>query len=471
MAAATIERRLLVLLAAACLSACGGDASSDASGPPRNVILISLDTLRPDHLSCYGHDRETSPAIDALAARGVRFADASSTAPWTLPAHTTMFTGLYPSRHGVKDYSHRLPEESVTLAEILRERGFQTWAVVNTWNIANPSFEIFQGFDADDVHYVRESESRPGGGQTILNTGAQVAEAARARLAGRDRTKPFFLFAHFYDAHTDFTPDPEYRAQFVRPYGGRLDGSTGQLMQLRAGGVKLGAADLAHLRDLYDAEIRQLDDVVAGFLAFLAEEGLDEDTLIVLTSDHGEEFQEHGGLLHGRTQYQELLAVPLILAGPGVPRGVTVDAPVSLVDLLPTVLAQLGIPAPANVDGVDLAPAWRGGALPERLIFGEADHNNVVDGKPVIDIKRMARSGREKLHHDRATDGVQLYDLGADPREQQDLATMAPERAAELRAALQRFLDAAIAAETSGAVPTPEELELLRELGYAGDDE
>jgi arylsulfatase A-like enzyme len=382
-----------------------------------------------------------------------------------------MFTGLYPSHHGVKDYSHRLPAESVTLAEILRARGFETLAVVNTWNLANPSFEVFQGFDADDAHYVRESEVRPDGSQTILNTGAEVAATARARLAARDRRQPFFLFAHFYDAHTDFTPEPEYRERFVRPYAGRLDGSTGQLFQLRAAGVQLGPADLQHLRDLYDAEIRQLDDVVAGFLAFLEEEGLDEDTLIVLTSDHGEEFQEHGGLLHGRTQYQELLAVPLIVAGPGVPRGVTVDTPVSLVDLLPTVLARLGIPAPAGVDGVDLAPAWSGGALPERLIFGEADHNNVVDGKPVIDIKRMARAGREKLHLDRHTDDVQLYDLGADPAESRDLAASAPERVAALRAALARFLDGAVDSSASGAVPTAEELELLRELGYAGDDE
>jgi arylsulfatase A-like enzyme len=460
-----VARPLPLFAALAALGACGGDGAPER---PRSLVLISLDTLRPDHLSCYGHERETSPAIDALAARGVRFADASSSAPWTLPAHATMFTGLYPSRHGVKDYAHRLRAESVTLAEILAQEGFQTWAVINTWNIADPRFEIFQGFAASDVEYVRETRTAAGA-QVIENTGARVAERARARLAARDRARPFFLFVHFYDAHTDFTPAAEYRQRFVAPYAGRIQGTTQQLFDLRARGVRLAEADLAFLRQLYEAEIRQLDDVLAGFLAFLAEEGLEEDTLVVLTSDHGEEFQEHGGLLHGRTQYQELLAVPLILAGPGIPRGRVVAEPVSLVDLLPTVLARLGIPLAHGVDGLDLAPTWSGLGLPPRALFGEADHNNVVDGQPVIDIKRMARVGNDKLHLDRSDGRVSLFDLARDPREEHDRAGADPERARFLRAELERFLDGAVGGEESGAVLRAEDLELLRELGYAGE--
>ncbi len=457
----------LVLLSAlvGLTSACGADAR------PRNVVLISLDTLRPDHLSCYGHARETSPAIDALAARGVRFADALSPAPWTLPAHTSMFTGLYPSHHGVKDYAHRLAEDSTTLAEVLREHGFQTFAVVNTWNIANPSFEIFQGFDAADVHYVKEARPGPGGGQIIANTGAQVAEKARELLRGRATDRPFFLFAHFYDAHTDFTPEPEYRERFVAPYAGRLDGTTGQLYALREAGLRLGPADLRFLRDLYDAEIRQLDDVVAGFLAFLDEQGLTDETLIVLTSDHGEEFQEHGGLLHGRTQYEELLRVPLILAGPGLPEGRVVEEPASLIDLAPTILGRLGLAPPGPLDGLDLAAAWEGRGLPTRAFFGEADHNNVVDGKPAADIKRMVRLGHEKLHLDRHTSRVQLFDLAEDPGEVRDLSPTAPERVRALQEELARFVQGARAGLASGAQPSEEERELLRQLGYAGDDE
>ena len=457
---------LLFALAAAC-----GGAGPDDAARPRNVVLISLDTLRPDHLSCYGHASETSPAIDALAARGVRFADASSAAPWTLPSHATMFTGLYPSHHGVKDYSMRLPAERVTLAEILREQGFQTFAVINTWNIADPRFEIFQGFEPDDVHYIHEATQTADGGQVIRNTGSEVARTARECLERRDPSRPFFLLAHFYDAHTDFTPTPENRARFVSPYPGRLDGTTTQLQAIRAQGIRLGEADLRFLREMYDAEIRGLDDVLAGFFEFLEEEGLARDTLFVLTADHGEEFQEHGGLLHGRTQYDELLRVPLVLAGPGIPRGRVVDQPVSLVDLLPTILGRLGLAPPPHLDGLDLAPAWSGTQLPERLLFGEADHNNVIDGKQVIDVRRMARLGHEKLHLERDTERVQLFDLARDPGEQHDLSSTAPQRVALLRTALTRFLDGAVAGQASGAELSEADLRLLRELGYAGEEE
>ncbi len=449
-------------------AACAGEVPA---GRPTNVILISLDTLRPDYLSCYGHARETSPAIDALAARGVRFGQALSAAPWTLPSHATMFTGLYPSHHGVKDYAHRLPQESTTLAEVLGEHGFQTFAVINTWNIANPSFEIFQGFAAGDVHYVKESRPGPGATQVIANTGARVAETAQELLRTRDPARPFFLFAHFYDAHTDFTPEPEYRRRFVSPYAGALDGTTGQLYGLREAGVRLGEADLRFLRELYEAEIRQLDQVMAGLFAFLEEEGLTEETLIVLTSDHGEEFQEHGGLLHGRTQYEELLRVPLILAGPGLPRGVVVEQPVGLIDLAPTVLARLGLTLPGHVDGLDLAPTWAGGVLAERPFFGEADHNNVVDGKPVVDIKRMVRLGSEKLHFDRISARAQLFDLARDPREQHDLSADSPERMRALEALLARFAQDSRAGQESGQKPSAAELDLLRQLGYAGAED
>jgi arylsulfatase A-like enzyme len=454
------------------LAACGAKGAD--STRPRNVVLISIDTLRPDHLGCYGYARETSPTIDALAAGGVRFADATSSAPWTLPAHTTMFTGLYPSHHGVKDYEHRLPASAVTLAEVLRDQGFQTFAAVNTWNIADPRFEIFQGFAPGDLVYVRETAQVQGGGQVILNTGREVVAKAEAALRGRDGRRPFFLFLHLYDAHTDYTPSAEYRERFVSPYGGALQGdsvSTGQLFEIRARNITLGARDVQFLREMYDAEIRATDDILAGFLAFLEESGLARDTLIVFTSDHGEEFQEHGGLLHGRTQFQELLAVPLIVRGPGVPRGVVVEEPVSLVDLFPTVLGCLGLPLPGPVDGLDLASAWNGGRLAPRALFGEADHNNVVDGKPVVDIKRMARFGDEKLHVDRHSGAVALYDLAKDPGEARDLAAERAERVAVLRAALSRFLDGEVTSEASGAELSDENLELLRELGYAGDEE
>jgi arylsulfatase A-like enzyme len=464
-----MKRRALLVLGLALY--CGDGAREDVPVRPRNVLLISIDTVRPDRLSCYGYGRPTSPAIDALAARGVRFADASSAAPWTLPSHATMFTGLYPSHHGVKAYTHKLPAESVTLAEILRSEGFETFAVVSTWNIADRRFEIFQGFDSDDVRYIPEIVASGQGKVAIVNNGTTVAKEAKAFLDGRDRSVPFFLFAHFYDAHSDYTPTEKSRARFVRSYDGSVTGTTQELLALRDKPRQLGPNDLRYLTDLYDAEIHDLDDVLAGFLAFLEEEGLDRDTLIVLTSDHGEEFGEHGGLLHARTQYDELLRVPLIMVGPGIPSGAVVAEPVSLVDLLPTILGRLGIRPRSRLDGVDLAPAWSGGRLPDRVLFGEADQDNFVDGKKVIDIKRMARNGREKLHLDRHTERVQLFDLSKDPHEQTDLATAAAGRVAVLRGELSRFLDGVVPGQTSGTDLSPEDVELLRKLGYAAEGE
>jgi len=468
MAVRRTSSALLLLFLGLGLAACG--AGQEEVARPRNLLLISLDTLRPDHLGCYGSPRGTSPTIDALAARGVRFADASSAAPWTLPSHATMLTGLYPSHHGVKGNENKLAPDKTTLAEVLAANGFQTFCVASTLNVADPRSAVLQGFAPEHVHYVRETQDGPGKKQLLVNSGPEVVAAARAFLAARDTAKPFFLFTHFYDAHTDFTPDAEHRARFVAPYAGRIDGSTAQLLALRDK-VRLAPDDLRYLRELYDAEIAQLDGVLGGFLQGLEREGLLADTLVVLVSDHGEEFYEHGGLLHGRTQYDELLRVPLILAGPGVPQGKVVETPVSLVDLMPTVLARFGLAAPGPLDGVDLSPGWSGGALPPRVLFGEADHNNMVDGKPVEDIKRSARLGHEKLHLDRLTGQTQLFDLAADPAETKDLAAAAPEKVELLRAALARFLDGAAAGAKTDEALSPADAALLRDLGYAGGEE
>jgi arylsulfatase A-like enzyme len=457
----------LAALAGAC------DGSSDVPDRPRNVILISLDTLRADHLGCYGRGRNPSPAIDSLATAGVRFADASAAAPWTLPSHASMLTGLYPSRHGVKDYSHALAAAHETLAERVAAHGFESFAVLNTWSLADPRFALFQGFDRERVRYVREVERGPERGRQSVNRAPEVVQAARELLLAREREKRFLLFLHFFDAHTDYTPRREYRSRFAAPYGGAIDGTTSQLMTLRREGTRLSADDLGFLRGLYDAEIRQLDDVLATFLAFLEEQALLRDTLIVLTSDHGEEFQEHGGLLHGRTQYQELLAVPLIFKGPGIPRGRVVSEPVSLVDLVPTILAVLGLPAAGPLDGVDLSPSWAEPARPPpaRLLFAEADHGNVVDGQPVIDSRRMVRLGPEKLCVDRLTQRTELYDLARDSGEQHELAAGRPERVALLRAALERHLAGQAPSQENQTTLGPQELELLRSLGYVEEAE
>jgi arylsulfatase A-like enzyme len=461
--AARIRLAGLVLLLGACGNAGGG---SGTTRWPRNALLVSIDTLRPDHLSCYGNPRPTSPRLDELARAGVRFTDVTAAAPWTLPSHATMLTGLYPSHHGVKSHETRLPADVVTLAEELQARGFETLAVVNTHNLGAPQYQLGQGFAR--FEYITETDRDARTGRLLNpNMGEVVVSTAKELLAKRDRARPFFLFLHFYDVHTDLTPKAEYRAEFVQPYQGKLDGRTQQLNGVRKRGEHLSEADVRFLEEMYDAEIRTFDELFGRFLDWLGEQGLRDETLFLVTSDHGEEFQEHGGVLHGRTQYQELLRVPLLVAGPGVPQGLVLDDPVHGVDVTPTMLGCLGIDARTPRDGLDLGALWRGGTLPERALFGEADQDTRRAGHEQFDVKRMVRRGNDKLIHDRLARRAELFDLARDPGELFDLSSERAQRARELAAELERFLAGAIASDRV-APPSPEERAQLDALGYGG---
>jgi arylsulfatase A-like enzyme len=442
-----------LLPALAVVGALAGGVGCGLFGPERtpNLLLISIDTLRPDHLGCYGYARPTSPALDALAARGVLFEDVSAPSPWTLPSHASLLTGLYPRRHGLESHAFQLPAAVHTLAEILAPRGFTTAAIVNSHNLSE-KFGLQRGFG----HFVYVQE----------NVGdvepSRVEKEALAWL-GRGPKAPFFLFLHFYDVHSDYRSRSEYERRFARPYGGRVDGTTDQLMEQRAGRLELGPGDAEQLRDLYDAGIRQMDDGIARVLEALRVTGQLEGTVVVVTSDHGEEFLEHGGVLHGRTQYEEVIRVPLILTGPGLPAGVRIPEPVSLVDVKPTLLGLLGEPAPPGLDGIDVAPAWKDPArrAPERFVFAEADHHNdAVEGS-----KRAVRRGRFKLHYDMISGEARLFDLEKDP---QELSPMPPEAAPEGAALMQELRESMLVKRERRKRPplSPEEVERLRSLGY-----
>src|SRR6185503_6671688 len=227
-------------------------------------------------------------------------------------------------------------------------------------------------------------------------------------------------------------------------------------------------ADLEFLREMYDAEIRTFDELLGRFLEWLGEQHLRDETLILVTSDHGEEFQEHGSVLHGRTQYQELLRVPLFLAGPGVPASVVIDTPVHGVDVTPTLLGAMGIDSDAEHDGLDLGVLWRGGKLEERALFAEADQDTRRSGHEQFDTKQMVRRGDAKLIQDRAGAHAELYDLAADPLEAHDLFAERAALARELAAELRRFRSGAVAPEKI-APPSAEDRARLEALGYGGD--
>ncbi len=445
--------RPLLFAVAALVASCPAEPPSQA----RNVVLISIDTLRADHLKSYGYERDTSPALDTLAAGGVRFADVTASSPWTLPSHISLLTGLYPNHHGVRDVVHTLKNEVPTLAGILQEEGWRTRAVVNSINVA-ARYGFDHGFDSFEHVSEWQNPGNPAAG--TRNAGSEIIDRAIVHL-DEASDDPLFLFLHFYDVHTDFTPAERYREEFVRPYSGTLQGRTAELVELRARRVALSADDLRFLRDLYDAEIRELDDQLARLFRHLKEKGLDDSTLVVVTSDHGEEFFEHGSLLHGRTHFKELLSIPLLIKGPGVPIGKSYPDPCALVDVTPTILGLLGVDEPDVVDGVNLGLLWRNpSALPEkRFVFSEADHNNAQP-----DIGRSVRIDRHKLILNRMNGKSVLFDLEIDPGETRDQSAAKPRIAEALQATLEAFMAGQL---RGGTIDDPDE-DLAAKLRAAG---
>jgi arylsulfatase A-like enzyme len=443
-------RKALAALAAG-LAVAAGCRGQTRTAPPQRVVLISVDTLRADHLGGYGYGRPTSPGIDALAREGVLFEDVSAPSPWTLPSHASLLTGLYPSRHGLKAHDRYLPSTVPTLAALLGRAGFVTAGVVNSYNLG-PRFGLDRGFQ--EFLYVEEAADQ-------VEPSTRITEQAMAWLR-QHRDRRLFLFVHYYDVHSDYRSRPRYEEQFVAPYRGVADGTTAQLMAYREGRVRLEGRDAAHLIDLYDAGLRQMDDELQRLFAFLRDEKLLDDTLLILTSDHGEEFLERGGVLHGRTQFQEVMRVPLVMRGPGLPAGRRVAAPVSLLDVMPTLLRRAEAEVPSGLDGEDLAVSWRGedGRLGERYLFGEADHNNAEP-----DITRAVRHRSYKLHFNRLTGQRELFDLARDPGERADRAGFEPAVTSELMARLERFMQIRGEAAPPSRL-TPEEIEKLRSLGY-----
>ncbi len=342
-------RRQFVVLAALsallwCMVAC---QEGDGAAVAKHLMVVSIDTLRPDRLGAYGYDRPSSPTLDELAASGVLFENASTVAPWTLPSHASLVTGLYPRHHGAKRHVEALAEEVATLAERLRDAGFQTSAVVNS-KFLDKKYRFDRGFD--DFAFLKPTHD-PEAPSSVVDRSLDWLEN---RGEGR-----FFLLVHDYDVHSSYGALPRHHDLLVRPYEGFVDGSAAQLRSVRRGEMSLGPDDLRHLIDLYVAGIRQLDDELGRLIQGLKDLGVYQDTLVVVVSDHGEEFLEHGGVLHGRTQYEEMLRIPMIMRGPGLPAGLRVRSPVSLVDVFPTALSLLGLPGTDELDGIDLGTSLR----------------------------------------------------------------------------------------------------------------
>lgn len=426
------------------------------SQPPPSFILIDVDTLRADRLSSYGGPRPTSPNIDAVAAEGTRFEWAFAQAPTTPPSQTSILTSLYPSSHGVEDRHDRVPREVETLAEVLKAEGYATAAFVDG-GYMHHGFGLDQGFDL--------YQDEPGGLERI---GPRALAWMR-----RHADRPFLLLVHTYDVHSPYLPPEPYRSLFAdelpeRPTPGfepdQETLSTLRRRSWRESGPLLPARDLAYTVALYDAGIRYVDDWVGELRREMAELGLDRTAVLAIFSDHGEEFFEHGSVLHDKL-YATTARVPLVIRRAGGGTGHVVEGPVEMIDLMPTLLDLAAVPVPAAAQGRSLAPWLDAGEPPFRPAFSES---RMWKGQ-----RAVTGETHRAVHWIRGVRGEgarsELYAYREDPLEQRDLSRSERDQLDDLHVDLRgwkRRVEAAPPPSDEGTSVPDEVLARLRALGY-----
>jgi arylsulfatase A-like enzyme len=468
--------RLARFLAVAALLVVAGCARDDVRPSRPSVILVSLDTLRPDHLSTYGYPRPTSPCLDAFAAEAVSFASVRCQSAGTLTSHLSLFTSRYPVHLGItRDAGNNATQSTTTLrladavrplAEILSDAGWETAAFTGGGFVA-ARYGLDRGFDRfeADGHFGRLGGSLP-----------NVAEFLEGRSDDPERSaRPLFLFVHGYDVHQPYDAPV--------PYGRRFSGWDYREMEnllghppdpkvLTLNRERLSATGLATVRALYDNEVLAIDRHVGNLFAELRRHDLWEDAIVVVLSDHGEEFLEHDGFGHGRSVYEELARVPLIVRAPGARgAGRLVEGPAALLDVAPTVLELAGLPVPAEWEGrslVGLVDGTDDGTwLSERTLM--------VDVPDVVPPVQALVSGTWKLVRWGRIAEWELCDLESDPGETRDLGPVRTELGAGLaRELVQRNRALAASAREQGWLSVPQEartvpadaLDQLRALGY-----
>ncbi len=472
----------------------GGPASAEAP----NVLVIVLDTLRADHVGAYGYARGTTPFLDSFASRASLFERALSSSAFTLPAHATLFTGLYPATHGADATddtslpsleqlgrlgdiapSRPLSRDAVTLAEVARDAGLETGAVCANTAYLYAWYGLDQGFDSYVDTPGQAVRRRPFGLALAKRVGGwrvgrllesneryawlagEVNDVALRWLEPR-RERRFFLFLNYMEPHDPYLPLPPWRDAFPRAWE-RLDDI--DLAPIRERQRELLPDERERLVDAYDASVRSLDDQLRLLFERLDAWGLLERTLVVIAGDHGESFGEHNEMGHCNNVYQPEVHVPLLVREPGQREGRRVREPVHLADVMPTLLARAGLPAAPGLQGADLF----GGARPLPVVAFMGRYLDLARAHPRFYDRThtaLVRGSWKLVVH--SSGERELYDLESDPDERTDLAAARPEIAAELSAELERYQRAATPRFSAGdSAVDPEALERLRRLGYA----
>ncbi|REK04568.1 MAG: tetratricopeptide repeat protein [Acidobacteria bacterium] len=429
---ALVGRLPLAALALSTALACG------APGRSPNLLVITLDTTRADRLGAYGYQAGTTPHLDALAERGAVLERHLTPVPITLPSHTTLFTGRYPPTHTVRDNGvFTVPESELMLAEVLRDRGYATYGFPAAFPL-DGRFGIDQGFDLYDDDFLDQDrgERDMPGLYFDERPAAEVVRAAISGLEARDPGRPFFAFLHFFDPHQPMQPAPPF--------------------------------DLRFRADPYDAEIAAVDHQIGKLFEYLRAAELLDDTIVLVTADHGEALGEHGELTHSILLHQATLHIPAILAGPGVPEGLRSEEWTSSTQLFATLIELLGLTAPdVPLAGESLVPLLRNeGRRPASMAAFESYFETLAPRTTQgwAQLAAFMRGGWRLVHGP----SERLYDLESDPRELADRRAEQQDVAAALRGELRDFLNEH---ETSSAGAAQQEIDAetqrrLAALGY-----
>jgi len=426
-------------------------------GKRPNIIFIVIDTLRANHVGCCGYRRNTTPNIDMLAREGILFNNAIVAAPWTLPSVASIMTSQYPLVLGIRDRTTVVSSKFPMLSEVLKKHGYTSCGIVSH-ALLSARLGFGRGFDRYD-----ESSSLGHGG---ISSPAVTSKAAS--FLRQSSGKPFFLFAHYFDPHYHYKLHKQY--DYYPSYKGIVRSGHPILDIWRRRG-DLTTDDIKYLVALYDSEIAFTDEHIGMLLGEMKKQGLYDDSIIIMTSDHGEEFMERGWIGHTITLNQELIRVPLIMKFPGHTDRV-VDSAVGLIDIVPTIYQYLGLNIPDSLEGKVL-DFDRADAIAPRPIFSETFNPQIHRPGRVEPIAfRSIVLGKQKLIYDEIKGTGKIYDLSADPDERADLSSRAGGQNSRLKALLSEWTDYVSARQTAGPVYderqlfTPEQRKQLESLGY-----
>ncbi len=414
-----------------------------------NILLISLDACRADHLSCYGYQRKTSPFIDKIANDGIRFANAFVNTHGTNPSHTTMLTSLYQESHKVyyNGFDAQapiipIPTRAVMLQEILKVNGYITLGITGGGQLSR-----VYGFDRGFVEFDDQSGDVAAGCLKLVDLVSKYSQAQH----------PIFVFFHTYQTHSPYFPPDNYKYLFGKYDSQFIPSSENLLKHWESANRDLTKDDFNSLKALYDANIRYTDDVLRTTFEALEKTGFFKNFLLIITADHGEEFGEHGGLLHRKLLYDELLHVPFIMAGTRIPKNKTQEKSVSSIDIVPTILDYAGIKAHTPLMGKSLI-ASRGTFKDE--IFSQYGS-----------LRYSIRTAKWKFIFTAPSGNPELYDLQNDPQEQNNIAADEPTLSASFRDKIDRWKRSLfsfddLTGETKSNKMDDKLIEKLKSLGY-----